>query len=124
MSDPARAGRLWAVVSPATPWPVEVGGLAEFGPRPETVPPLGRVDRPRLHRLFRVGLAVIVAGRLGWGGSRRSLPPGTPARARADTDVFRGTVLLGPDLPLKALKGGGQNNDRRSPRINPVPLDC
>lgn len=64
MTDPARAERLWVVVSLATLWLVEVGGLAEFEPRPETVPPLGRVGRPRLHRLFRVGLAVIVAGLL------------------------------------------------------------
>jgi hypothetical protein len=52
------------VVSVATLWLVEVGGLAEFEPRTETVPPLGRVDRPRVHRLFRVGLAVILAGLL------------------------------------------------------------
>jgi hypothetical protein len=65
MSDPDRAARLWVAVSVATVWLVEVGGLAEFEPRPETVPPLGRSDRPRVHRLFRVGLAVILAGLLG-----------------------------------------------------------
>jgi hypothetical protein len=64
MNDPTRAERLWVVVSLATLWLVEVGGLAEFEPRSETVPPLGRMDRPRLHRLFRVGLAVILAGLL------------------------------------------------------------
>jgi hypothetical protein len=64
MDDPTRAERLWVVVSLATLWLVEVGGLSEFEPRVETVPPLGRVDRPRLHRLFRVGLAVILAGLL------------------------------------------------------------
>jgi hypothetical protein len=62
MSDPTRAERLWVVVSLATLWLVEVGGLSELEPRAETVPPLGRLDRPRLHRLFRVGLAMIVAG--------------------------------------------------------------
>lgn len=64
MTDPDRAERLWVVVSVATLWLVEVGGLAEFEPRPGTIPPLGRLDRPRVHRLFRVGLAVILAGLL------------------------------------------------------------
>jgi hypothetical protein len=64
MTDPTRAERLWAVVSLATLWLVEVGGLAEFEPHAETVPPLGRLDRGRAHRVFRVGLAVITAGLL------------------------------------------------------------
>ena len=64
MTDPDRAERLWVAVSVATLWLVEVGGLAELEPRAETVPPLGRLDRPRVHRLFRVGLAVILAGLL------------------------------------------------------------
>jgi hypothetical protein len=64
MSDPDRAERLWAAVAVATVWLVEVGGLAESEPLAETVPPLGRLDRPRVHRLFRVGLAVILAGLL------------------------------------------------------------
>lgn len=64
MEHPDRAERLWAVVAVATLWLVEVGGLSEFEPRAETVPPLGRLDRPRVHRLFRVGLAVILAGLL------------------------------------------------------------
>jgi hypothetical protein len=62
MGDADRAGRLWVVVSVATAWLVELGGLAEFEPRAEAVPPLGRLDRPRVHRLFRIGLAVILAG--------------------------------------------------------------
>ena len=64
MTDASRAERLWVVVSVATLWLVEVGGLAELEPRAETVPPLGRLDRPRVHRLFRVGLAIILAGLL------------------------------------------------------------
>jgi hypothetical protein len=64
MTDPGRAERLWAAVAVATIWLVEVGGLAEFEPRAETVPPVGRRDRPRVHRVFRVGLAVILAGLL------------------------------------------------------------
>jgi len=64
MSDPARAERLWAAVSLATLWLVEVGGLAEFEPRAETVPPLGRRGRGRVHRAFRVGWAIITAGLL------------------------------------------------------------
>ena len=62
MTHPDRAERLWVAVSVATLWLVEVGGLAELEPRAETVPPLGRLDRPRVHRLFRVGLAAILAG--------------------------------------------------------------
>src|SRR5262249_50697127 len=38
MTDPDRAGRVWAALAVATVWLVEVGGLAEFEPRPETVP--------------------------------------------------------------------------------------
>lgn len=64
MEHPDRAERLWVAVAVATLWLVEVGGLAEFEPRAETVPPLGRLGRPRVHRLFRVGLAVIMAGLL------------------------------------------------------------
>jgi hypothetical protein len=64
MTDPGRAERLWVAVSLATVWLVEVGGLAEFAPRAESVPPLGRLDRPRVHRVFRVGLAVMLAGLL------------------------------------------------------------
>ena len=64
MVDPTRAERLWAVVSLATLWLVEVGGLAELEPRAETVPPLVRANGSRLHRLFRVGLALIGAGLL------------------------------------------------------------
>jgi hypothetical protein len=64
MTDPDRAERLWVAVAVATVWLVEVGGLAECEPVAETVPPLGRLDRPRVHRLFRVGLAVILAGLL------------------------------------------------------------
>jgi hypothetical protein len=64
MGHPDRAERLWVAVAVATVWLVEVGGLAECEPRPETVPPIRRSDRPRIHRLFRVGLAVILAGLL------------------------------------------------------------
>lgn len=38
MTDPDRAARVWVAVAVATVWVVEVGGLAEFEPRPETVP--------------------------------------------------------------------------------------
>ena len=57
--------QLWGAIRlRPTLWLVEVGGLSEFEPRAETIPPLGRSDRPRTHRLFRVGLAVILAGLL------------------------------------------------------------
>lgn len=47
-------------------WLVEVGGLAEFEPRPETVPRLPKppAGRPRVDRLFRLGLGLIPAGLL------------------------------------------------------------
>jgi hypothetical protein len=79
MGHPDRAERLWAVVAVATVWLVEVGGLAEFEPRPETIPPLGRSDRPRVHRVFRVGVAVILAGLLaGEARSGRFVPEPWP----------------------------------------------
>lgn len=63
---PDRAARQWVVLAVATLWLVEMGGLAEGEPRAETVPPLpGRPappsGRPREHRLFRVGLGLIIA---------------------------------------------------------------
>ena len=64
MTEADRAERLWVVVAVATLWLVEVGGLSEFEPRSETVPPLGRSGGARRHRLFRIGLAVIGAGLL------------------------------------------------------------
>jgi hypothetical protein len=64
MTQADRAERLWAVVALATLWLVEVGGLAELEPHAATIPPLGRLDRPRVHRLFRIGCAVILAGLL------------------------------------------------------------
>ena len=64
MTDPDRAARMWVVVAVATLWLVEVGGLAEFEPRPETIPQFRAVTGKRLHRLFRVGLGLILAGLL------------------------------------------------------------
>lgn len=72
MSDPDQAERLWVAVVVAAVRLVEVGRLAECEPRAETVPPLGRSDRPQVHRPFRLGLIVILAGllvgqvRVGW----------------------------------------------------------
>ncbi len=67
ITDPDRASRQWVVLAVATLWLVEVGGLAEFEPRAETVPPLPKLPKPppgqaRVHRLFRVGLGLILAG--------------------------------------------------------------
>src|SRR5206468_8362362 len=64
---PDRAARQWAALAVATLWLVEVGGLAEFEPRAETVPPLPKLPKPprgraRVHRLFRLGLGLILAG--------------------------------------------------------------
>jgi hypothetical protein len=64
MTHPERAERLWVAVAAATLWLVEVGGLAEGEPRPETIPPFRPAGRPRIHRLFRIGLGLILAGLL------------------------------------------------------------
>jgi DDE family transposase len=66
MSDAARAERLWLAVAVATLWLLEVGGVAEGSGTVETVPALPQGDnpgrrRPRLHRVFRRGLAVLLA---------------------------------------------------------------
>jgi hypothetical protein len=62
-----RAARQWLALAVATLWLVEVGGVAESEPRAETVPPLPRLPKPprgqvRVHRLFRLGLGLILAG--------------------------------------------------------------
>lgn len=62
MTHADRAERLWVVLAVATLWLVEVGGLAELEPRAETVPSFRTTGSPRLHRLFRVGLGLILAG--------------------------------------------------------------
>jgi DDE family transposase len=66
MADPARAERLWAVVALATLWLLEVGGAADAGVPAATVPRLPRppAGRRRVHRVFRLGLALILAGLL------------------------------------------------------------
>ncbi|OWK41049.1 hypothetical protein [Fimbriiglobus ruber] len=64
ITDPDWVARVWVVVAVATLWLVEVGGLAEFEPRPETVPAFRTTGRPRIHRLFRIGLGLILAGLL------------------------------------------------------------
>jgi len=65
MTDPARAERLWAAVAVATLWLLEVGGAAEAAVPPETLPAVRR------HRVFRRGLALILAALL-----RGEPPPG------------------------------------------------
>lgn len=66
ITAPDRAARQWAALAVATLWLIEVGGLAECEPRPETVPPLPppRASHPRVRRirLFRLGLGLILAG--------------------------------------------------------------
>jgi hypothetical protein len=64
MTDPDRAARMWVVLAVATVWLVEVGGLAEFEPRAETIPRFRSVSGRRVHRVFRVGLGLILAGLL------------------------------------------------------------
>jgi hypothetical protein len=64
VTAPDRAARQWVALAVATLWLVEVGGLAEAEPRAETVPPLPKppAGRARVHRLFRLGLGMILAG--------------------------------------------------------------
>lgn len=64
ITAPDRAERQWVALAVATLWLIEVGGLGEAEARPETVPPLprDRPGRPRPHRLFRLGLAWLLAG--------------------------------------------------------------
>jgi hypothetical protein len=81
MTDPARAERLWVALAVATLWLVEVGGLAEFEPRPETIPRFGSGAGRRIHRVFWVGLGLIVAGLLaGEVRSGRLVPEPWPER--------------------------------------------
>jgi hypothetical protein len=75
MTDPDRASRMWAVLAVATVWLVEVGGLAEFEPRPETVPRFRPATGRRVHRVFRVGLGLILAGLLAGDVLRGRLVP-------------------------------------------------
>ena len=71
ITDPGRAERQWVALALATLWLIEVGGVAEAEPRAETLPPLPpqrergggpRPGRPRPHRLFRLGLGLVLAG--------------------------------------------------------------
>ena len=64
MTDPARAARLWLAVAVGTLWLVEVGGLAEAELRSETIPRFRTTTGTRVHRLFRIGLGLILAGLL------------------------------------------------------------
>jgi hypothetical protein len=65
MGDPRRCARLWVAVAVATLWLVQVGGVAEASEAVETLPPMatvvGRRPPRRLHRVFRQGVAVILA---------------------------------------------------------------
>ena len=60
MDQAERAGRLWAVLALATLWLLEVGGAAEAGIAPETLPQV-RPAAGRLHSVFQTGLYTILA---------------------------------------------------------------
>jgi Transposase DDE domain len=64
MRDPERAARLWVVAAVATLWLLEVGGQSEGSVPAATVPKLPKPSRGsrRVHRLFRLGRSLIVAG--------------------------------------------------------------
>lgn len=64
VTDPRRAARQWAALALATLWLVEVGGEAERLVLPPEPRPAARPEappRPRVHRLFQVGLAALLA---------------------------------------------------------------
>lgn len=61
MADPQRAARLWAALALATLWLLEVGGAAEAAAPPEALPRLPGARPRRRHRVFRRGLALILA---------------------------------------------------------------
>jgi hypothetical protein len=61
MADPRRAARLWAALALATLWLLEVGGAAEAAVPPETLPRLPGARPRRRHRVFRRGLALVLA---------------------------------------------------------------
>lgn len=68
VTAPDRAARQWVALAVATVWLIEAGGLAD-GAAPGTVSRLPRLPRPprgrpRVHRLFTVGLGIILAGLL------------------------------------------------------------
>jgi hypothetical protein len=76
VTDPQRAARQWAVLALATLWLVEVGGEAEplIGPADaKGAAPAETGKGQRAHRLFRLGLAVVLACLLQGG----TLPPGS-----------------------------------------------
>lgn len=75
MTDPDRASRMWVVLAVATVWLVEVGGLAECEPRPETVPRFRATGGRRVYRVFRIGLGLILAGLLDGEVRRGQLVP-------------------------------------------------
>ena len=86
MTDPERVERVWAAMAVATVWVVEVGGLAEYEERAETLPPVptgetrpqpamgkrpatgkrprNRPGSARAHRVFARGLVEVMAGLL------------------------------------------------------------
>jgi hypothetical protein len=65
MQEAERAGRVWLALAVATWWLVSVGGAAEDRVLPETLPELRREQQrqrpPRRHRVFRQGLALLLA---------------------------------------------------------------
>jgi hypothetical protein len=64
VTDPKRAARQWAALALATLWLVEVGGETEKLMQPAEPKPAPQPQAPppkRVHRLFQVGLAAILA---------------------------------------------------------------
>jgi len=103
VTAPDRAARQWVVPAVATVWLIEAGGLA--GAAAETVPPVPKLPRPprgrpRGHRLFAVGLGIIVAGLLaGAAVVGRFVQDAWPAPEPVP-NITEAEFIARPDLPL------------------------
>ena len=81
MTDPRRAGRLWAAMALATLWTLEVGGSADAAVRPEPEP--AAASKPRRWSSFLLGgAAILTAWIAGTGPDGLFLPTPWPASAR------------------------------------------
>ena len=106
MTDPVRAERQWLAIAVATLWLVQVGGAAESAVTQETLPAVttggGSAGRAvRLHRIFRRGLAAVLAA-LVLGQSLphgRFLPEEWPDAVQRDDAWTEDSINQSPYLP-------------------------
>jgi hypothetical protein len=105
IDDPARAERHWLAIAVATLWLVQVGGAAESDVAAETLPAVpaggGAGRAPRLHRIFRRGLAVILAALVRGQAlpQGRFLPEDWPDAVQPDDSWTEDSINQTPYLP-------------------------